>query len=51
MHQYDEKKKYENKNFTLQFTCINTSGLGCGHVEKDAITQLQFSYQIHLKNA
>lgn len=28
-------KKYENKNFTLQFTCINTSGLGCGHVEKD----------------
>lgn len=32
MHQYD-KKKYENKNFTLQFTC--TSGLRCGHVEKD----------------
>lgn len=27
--------KYENKNFTLKFTCINTSGLGCGHVEKD----------------
>lgn len=29
------KKKYENKNFMLQFTYINTSGLRCGHVEKD----------------